>query len=124
MIQSIEPQVVDGQNKKSEIVYMTLFQGAPDYIKKTRLFTVLISLKQEDGSHLGIRENKAIFKEKTFMNLFGHLTMKEFSEQGDELMIAHIAFINTYNWTGLESQDKVRFWDLKASDMKKVEAPK
>ncbi len=96
MIQSIDKVLVDAQNGQEEIIYFDYsveqkdeFQGKVSYLISA--FT-LSDKKTPEGKDLFV-EIKRIpceYKLSTWLNLFGHLTIKEFSEKRDEIMIIEI----------------------------------
>ena len=49
------------------------------------------------------------------------MTLKDFKDNKDSLLISQIDYINSYEWTGDEAQKKpVRFWSLTSNDLEIV----
>ena len=121
MIKSKEPQLIDAQNQIESIVFMGMGPAIHDRktgVRKFNITTYVEAINEQGETVLhGIKENMAIFKESTFISLWGHLTFSEFESQVDQFMIEQIDYINKYTWTGEEAQPKVRFWNLTTEDM-------
>jgi len=124
MIKSTTPQLIDAQNQISEIVYFDMGPAIHDRKDGLRRFniTIYVEAVNEEGENYykGIKEEMSVFKEATFMGLWGNLTLIEFEDQVDANLISQIDYINSYTWDGTEAQEPVRFWNLTASDLEVV----
>lgn len=123
MIRSKTPQLIDAQNQTSAIVYLDMNPAVQDRVGGIRKFniTTYIEITVDGVTTLrGIKENLAVFKETTFLSLWGDLTLIEFNDQMDANLITQIDYINSYDWDGTEAQQPVRFWNLTASDLEIV----
>jgi len=119
MIRTKQPQLIDAQNGKSEIVYFDISHELKDIVKGLVTFN-MVSFIMVDGQLHAIKENKAVYKLSTFNALYGAMTLNDFNDQIDSLMIGQIDYINKYTWVGTEVQDPVRFWNLTANDLEIV----
>ena len=121
MIKTKEPQLIDAQNKVGAIVYLQVTHEFKSHQEQLRKFTITTLIEQvnKEGQTvlLPIKENIAIFKESTFIEQWGAFTLSDFNKKIDTFLIEQVEYINTYVWTGEESQEPVRFWDLKAEDL-------
>ena len=142
MIRTTSAQITDAQNQISNIIYFDMGPAIHNREKSLRSFVItsyivvdntsgsVDGLKQinvsdgQGGSNTiylkAIRENVAIFKEATFLTIWGNLTLTAFEAQVPSIMIQQISYINTYTWTGDEAQPPVRFWNLASDDMEVV----
>lgn len=124
MIKSTTPQLIDAQNQISEIVYFDMGPAIHDRKKGLRKFNITIYIEDTDVNgdtyYKGIKEEMSVFKEATFMGLWGNLTLIEFEAQVDANLISQIDYINSYTWDDTEAQAPVRFWNLTASDLEIV----
>jgi len=124
MIKTTTPQLIDAQNQISEIVYFDMGPSIHDRKDGLRRFniTIYVEAVNEEGENYykGIKEEMSVFKEATFMGLWGNLTLIEFEAQVDANLISQIDYINSYTWDGTEAQAPVRFWNLTASDLEIV----
>lgn len=142
MIRTTEAQITDAQNQVSKIIYFEMGPAVHDRINGIRRFiiTSLVEVDPQlqsvdncrqvdisDGNGgtttvylQAIRENAAIFKEATFMSLWGAYTVAAFEANVDQFMIQQIDYINSYTWTGDEAQAPVRFWSLTDQDLEIV----
>lgn len=121
MIRSKQPQVINAMLGKSEIVYLEVAIHIIMSKIEQRHFIIYASYINEKGEHVVISESKAVFKESTFMALFGALTLQQMKDQEDQLLIDQIDYINTYEWTGTEAQpEPVRFWNFTKDDLEIV----
>jgi len=124
MIKSTTPQLIDAQNQISEIVYFDMGPAIHDRKDGLRRFniTIYVEAVNEEGENYykGIKEEMSVFKEATFMGLWGNLTLIEFEAQVDANLISQIDYINSYTWDSTEAQAPVRFWNLTASDLEIV----
>ena len=119
MIRTKQPQLIDAQNGKSEIVYFDISHELKDIVKGLVTFN-MVSFIMVDGQLQAIKENKAVYKLSTFDALYGAMSLNDFNNQIDSLMIGQIDYINKYTWVGTEVQDPVRFWNLTANDLEIV----
>ena len=123
MIKSKTPQLIDAQNQVSAIVYLDMSPAIHDRVNGLRQFNITTYIEVTiDGvtSLQGIKENLAVFKDETFLAIWGDLTLIEFNDQIDANLIAQIVYINSYEWDGTEAQSPVRFWSLEATDLEIV----
>lgn len=124
MIKSTTPQLIDAQNQVSEIVYLEMGPAIQDRKNGLRKFNITISIEDTDENgntyYKGIKEDMSVFKESTFLGLWGTLTLAEFENQVDANLISQIDYINSYTWDGTEAQEPIRFWNLTSSDLEIV----
>lgn len=124
MIKSKEPQLIDAQNQISSTVFMDMGPAVHDRKNGFRKFniTTYVEVQNEQGETVlhGIKENIAVFKESTFLSIWGGLTFAEFESQVDQFLIDQIDYINKYTWTGNEAQPMVRFWNLTSEGLEIV----
>jgi len=124
MIKSTTPQLIDAQNQISEIVYFDMGPAIHDRKNGLRKFNITTYIEDTDENgdpyFKGIKEDMSIFKEATFLGLWGALTIAEFEAQVDANLISQIDYINSYTWDGTEAQEPIRFWNLTASDLEIV----
>ena len=119
MIRTKQPQIIDAQNGKSEIVYFDISHELKDIVKGLVTFN-MVSFIMVDGQLQAIKENKAVYKLSTFNALYGAMTLNDFNANIDALMIGQIDYINKYTWVGNEVQPPVRFWNLTSEDLEIV----
>jgi len=126
MIKTKNPVVVDAQNGTEATVFFRVNRSINDLENGLRVFNVVLStiVLNEKGENVltDFRENKAYFKEETFLSLFGTKTLAEFGGEVDQLLIDQIDYINSYEWQGDEAQSKVRYWDLTSDDLEIVQS--
>ncbi len=124
MIRTTSPQLIDAQNQISAIVYFDMGPAHHDRKNGIRRFTItsFVEAQDENGDtvKVPIKENIAIYKEATFLSLWGTYTLADFEINVDQFMIDQIEYINSYTWDGTEAQDPVRFWNLASSDLEIV----
>ena len=124
MIKTTTPQLIDAQNQISAIVYLDMGPAIHDRKNGFRRFTITTYIETTDNEGntnlTGIKENIAIFKESTFLELWGSNTLSDFEANVDSFMIDQIEYINSYEWDGTEAQSPVRFWNLTSTDLEIV----
>lgn len=121
MIRSKEKQLINPQMGISEIVYLWVELLIKARTLKQRHVVVHAGYVGANGEKVVISETKAVFKEETFLALFGDLTLSQFEASQPELLIQQIDYTNKYVWTGQEAQpERVRYWDFTAEDLEVV----
>lgn len=121
MIKTKQPQVIDAQNGMSAEVYFSIIHEEKDYSMNTVTFVILSSIlvvNDENETRLqGVKKNKAVFRLSTFNNLFGSLTLQEYEDTKDQLLINQIDYINKHDWTGNEPMPRNSYWNLTKDDL-------
>lgn len=123
MIKTTTPQVVNAQTGESAIVFFDITHELIDRMKGIRTFNLVHFIEVEKNGQTTLHpigENKVIFKEATIQSLYGALTLTQFQNQMDALLIGQIEYINSYEWTGGEAMKPIRYWNLTASDLEIV----
>lgn len=126
MVVTKEPQIIDAQNGATAKVYFKILNETKDHTNNTRviIFATLVKDVVPSGepvqySQFG-KDQFAVFKEATYMALFGDMKISEFEAVKYQLLIDQIGYINSYEWTGKEIQKPVRFWSLTSNDLELV----
>lgn len=121
IIRSKTPQLINPQMGISAIVYMFVELQIKARELKQRHIIIHSAYVDGNGKAVIISETKAVFKEATFVALFGDLTIDQFNEMEGDLLIQQIDYTNKYVWTGNEAQpEPVRYWDFEAADLEVI----
>ena len=123
MIKTKQPQVINEQRGKTAIVFFDITHELIDRVRGVRTYNLVQFVEVEKNGNITLEpteENKIVFKESTVHSLFGALTLVEFQASQDALLIAQIDYINSYEWTGSEAMEPIRYWNLTASDLEIV----
>lgn len=118
MIKTKLPQEYDAQNKKTGIIFFRILTETQDHTNATRKiqFNTFLETSPKVYTQIG-PDYIAVFKEVTYLGLFGDKTVQQMETEKDQLFINNLAYLNTITWTGSEAQkDQYRFWDLTAED--------
>jgi len=125
MIETKEPQLIDARSGQNEIVYFDIISEIRDNTNDTRVIVFQTKVKiaeatEKDPAQFEVigEDYYAVFKDSTYLALFGDMTLNEFEAAKPLTMISQIAYINTYDWKGDELSSPVKFWNLTENDMK------
>jgi len=125
MVKTKTKQIVDAQNNIEEEVYFSILSEEKDYARNTVTFLIQSKIKvntEDEGGYTyrKIKNTRAIFKLSTFNNIFGGLTIQEYEDTKDQLLINQIDYINKHTWTGKEPMPKNSYWNLVKTDLEVV----
>ena len=121
MVKTKTKQIVDAQNNIEEEVYFSILSEEKDYARNTVTFLIQSKIKVGDDEYRKIKNTRAIFRLSTFNNIFGELTLQEYEDTKDQLLINQIDYINKHTWTGNEPMPKNSYWNLVKTDLEIVQ---
>lgn len=128
MIRTKEAQLINPQLGESDVVYFKTLVGISDHVNDLERFNIGVFVKKmiENVEYFvpayANNESMGTFQKSTFLSIFGAMTLNDFHANLDFSLMQQIEYINNFNWSGVPTEQIIRFWDLSASDMEIVPA--